>query len=79
MSLILRNNNAVIYLVAALFSILLSFDGSLRATVVNPDGVCYLQSAATIATAGVHHAMHICGQAQWPFYSILIYDLVALT
>jgi hypothetical protein len=79
MSLILRNHSAAIYLVAALFSILLSFDGSLRATVINPDGICYVQSAATIASAGLHEAMHICGQAQWPFYSILIFGLVALT
>jgi hypothetical protein len=79
MSLTLRNNNVMIYIIAALFSIVLSYDGSLRATVVNPDGICYLQSAASIGTLGLRDAMHLCGQAQWPAYSILIFDLVKLT
>jgi hypothetical protein len=78
MSLLSRNNTAI-YFIAALLSILLSYDGSLRATVVNPDGICYLQSAATIASAGLHTATQLCGQAQWPFYSILIYSVVSLT
>ena len=68
-----------IYLTAALISLVLAFDGSLRATVVNADGICYLQSAATIATEGLHAAMQVCGQAQWPFYSWLIYGLAAIS
>jgi hypothetical protein len=73
------NSNLAIYLTAALLSLLLAYDGSVRATVINPDGICYLQSAATIGMAGLHEAMHICGQAQWPFYSVLIYGVTLLT
>jgi hypothetical protein len=75
----LAGRDVSIYLTAALISLLLAFDGSLRATVVNADGICYLQSAATIASSGLHAAMQVCGQAQWPFYSLLIYGLAAVS
>ncbi len=68
-----------IYIFAALISLFLSYDSSLRGAVINPDGICYLQSAEAIATTNLSTAMHLCGQAQWPFYSILIYNVVALT
>jgi hypothetical protein len=68
-----------IYFIAALVSIVLAFDGSWRASVINPDGICYLQSAATLASAGLHDAMQICGQAKWPFYSMLIFGVVSVT
>jgi hypothetical protein len=72
-------SDTLIYLVAGLLSLLLTYDGSLRASVINPDGICYLQSAATFGSANWHEALHVCGQAQWPFYSLLIYGLSALT
>jgi hypothetical protein len=78
MSFLLRNQHAAIYLIAAFLSIFLSLDGYLRATVINPDGICYLQSAAAISSLGVHGAMQLCGQAHWPFYSILIFGLSSL-
>jgi hypothetical protein len=68
-----------VYLTAAVLSLLLAYDGSLRASVINADGICYLQSAATIGLAGVHAAMQVCGQAQWPFYSILIHGFSAVS
>ncbi|MES2217652.1 MAG: hypothetical protein V4501_04495 [Pseudomonadota bacterium] len=68
-----------IYVTAALLSLLLAYDGTLRASVINYDGICYLQSAATLGTASLHEAMHICGQAQWPFYSMLIYGVTLLS
>jgi hypothetical protein len=68
-----------IYLTAAVSSLLLAYDGSLRASVINADGICYLQSAATIGVAGLHEAMHVCGQAQWPFYSLLIHGLTLIS
>ncbi len=73
------NNNYLIYLVAALISIFLSYDGSLRGAVINPDGICYLQSAAAMASTDLHTAVNICGQAKWPFYSSLIFGLVYIT
>ena len=72
-------SDKLIYFIAAIFSLLLTYDGTLRATVINPDGICYLQSASTFASANWHDAMHVCGQAQWPFYSFLIYCLVLVT
>lgn len=68
-----------IFLVAITFSILLSFWFSLRQTVLNPDAICYILAAKTIATDGVRQAMALCGQAKWPFYSILIHYLAAFT
>src|SRR5579883_3069988 len=32
-------------------------------------------SAQMIGQTGLHDAMHLCGQARWPFYSTLIYGL----
>lgn len=75
----LSRSNWPIYLTAALFSLLLSYDGFLRAAVINSDGICYLQSAAAIGSAGLHPAMQLCDQAQWPFYSILIFSVAFIT
>ncbi|MDR3491700.1 MAG: hypothetical protein P4M12_06605 [Gammaproteobacteria bacterium] len=73
------SRNYIIYLLAALVSVFLSYDGSLRGAVINPDGLCYLQSAEAMTTADFHTAMNVCGQAQWPLYSMLIYGLAAVT
>jgi hypothetical protein len=67
-----RNPSLGLYGVAIVCSVLLSLDGFLRASVINPDGICYLQSASTFVNAGLHAAMSVCGQAAWPFYSVLI-------
>lgn len=75
----LLRNDRIIYLLAAVVSLLLSYIGSLRATVINPDGVCYIQSAAAIGTIGLHAGVNICGQAQWPLYSTLIFGVASLT
>lgn len=39
---------------------------------MNPDGICYLQSASILMNQGIHAAREVCGQAAWPFYDILI-------
>ena len=68
----------VVYLTATFFSILLSIWISSHETVINPDAICYLQSAATMKS-GIHAAMNLCGQARWPFYSLLIAGVVSIT
>lgn len=68
-----------VYFFAAFASLLLSFWISYRETVINPDAVCYLLSAQSIGEVGIKGAMQLCGQAHWPFYSVLIYGFVRLT
>lgn len=67
---------AFIYFVAGFFSILISFIEVFR-TIINPDGICYLQSAETMHL-GILSAMHLCDQANWPLYSFLIYLLSSI-
>jgi len=68
----IMQSNKAIYFIAALASILLSIWQIEKTWVINPDGVCYLQSAATVFSHGINYARHVCSQAAWPFYSILI-------
>ena len=68
----------VVYLLAIVGSIILSCWAAARTSVINPDGICYLQSAAGMSF-GLQFAMHLCDQASWPFYSILIYKVVTIT
>jgi len=68
----------MLYLIAALLSVLCSFWISGREMVINPDAICYLQSAASMKD-GIHVAMNLCGQAKWPFYSLLIAGFVHVT
>ncbi len=67
-----------VYFIAALFSILLSIWAAAKTTLINPDGICYLQSAATMPL-GLSAATHLCSQAIWPFYSILLFGFVSMT
>ncbi len=67
-----------LYTIAALCSILLSFWAAIKTSVINPDGICYLQSAQAM-DQGFLIAVHLCAQAEWPFYSVLIFGLVKLT
>lgn len=67
--------NAVIYLAAAVTSLILSFWISSQALIVNPDAICYLLSADVIGKSGVYEGMHLCPQAAWPFYSWIISTL----
>lgn len=61
-----------VYASASFACLLLSFFISLNQAVINTDGICYLTSAYEVGQAGIHAAMQLCGQAAWPFYSILI-------
>jgi hypothetical protein len=67
------HSSRTVYLAAGLISLLLSAWICLQQTVVNPDAVCYLLSAKEMGSAGISAAMHLCGQASWPFYSALIF------
>lgn len=74
----LKSQSSIVYLAAAFFSILLSIWISSQEAVINPDAICYLQSAATMKN-GIHAAMNLCAQAKWPFYSLLIAGVVSIT
>src|SRR5579862_1633069 len=67
-----------VYLIAALLSMACSIWISSREMVINPDAICYLQSAAAMKD-NFHFAMNLCGQAKWPFYSLLIAGFVQVT
>lgn len=75
----ISQNPRSVYIVATITSFILSFWLNLKETVINPDGVCYLLSAEAIGHSGIRGAMELCGQAKWPFYSILIYAVSQLT
>lgn len=75
---ILRNEN-LIYIVAFITSILLSFWIGHRESVINPDGICYLLSAQQVGTTSLKEVMHFCPQAQWPLYSALIYGFAQIS
>lgn len=69
----------VIYWLAAITSLFMSFWTGYRVDVINPDAICYLMSAQELGLNGLHEAMHICPQAKWPLYSILIYWLHSIS
>lgn len=63
-----------LYSLAVCFSLLLSVWAMLKTVVINPDAICYLYSAEAVAK-GLAFASHLCEQARWPFYSVLIFGL----
>ena len=67
------NHPKFIYFFAVLLSAFLSIWLACREVLINPDAICYLQSAAVIGNGGLRKAMILCPQAQWPLYSVLIY------
>lgn len=60
-------------------SLFLSFILCWHGFFLNPDGVCYLSSAAIFHQSGLTAAMHACNQANWPFYAVLIDIVTHLT
>ena len=64
-----------IYFFAIVSSIAISIWSGVSGSIVNTDGICYLQSAESLSQ-GLNAAMHVCDQARWPFYSILIAGVV---
>lgn len=74
----LFQQRAAIYPVAIFFSLIFSLWSYFKTAVINPDAICYLQSAETMKS-GLNAAMHLCDQAKWPLFSGLIYFLSQLT
>lgn len=68
----LENNTYLLYCFLIIASIVLSVWAVLQGNIINPDGTCYLLSAEIMKTS-FHDAMHVCGQAKWPFYAFLIH------
>ena len=68
-----------LYLIAILASVGLSIWINVRESVINVDAICYLLSAEAMSHSSLHDAMHVCPQAKWPFYSLLIYGLTSLS
>ncbi len=67
-----KGNLRWIFGFAILASLGLSLWINLHEYVVNPDAICYLQSAASVKD-GLYAAIHICDQAKWPLYAFIIY------
>lgn len=74
----LITHRKTVYFFAAFMSVLLSLWAVLKESVINPDAICYLQSAQSMPL-GLSFAAHICDQAKWPFYSMLIYGVSSVT
>lgn len=74
----IRQHPALVYISAVILSIVLSFWQSLTQVVINSDAICYLQSAQSVPQ-GLNYVMHLCDQAKWPFYSILIFYTASIT
>jgi hypothetical protein len=75
----LDNKTTLLYVIALFISFMISTWVDVREAVINPDGICYLFSAEIVGTEGIEAAMHLCPQAKWPFYSLLIYGMSAVT
>lgn len=67
-----------IYFTAIIISVLLSYWASVKEVVINPDAICYLLSAQNMSS-GLDYATHLCDQAHWPFFSMLVFGLASVT
>lgn len=66
-------SRSLAYGLAALISLCLSASIYFKSVMVNPDAICYLLSANTLQQSNLGSAMSLCGQAAWPFYSVMIF------
>ena len=69
----------LVYLIAITMSVLLSAWINTHESVINVDAICYVLSAEALGQFDLSGAMHVCPQAKWPFYSLLIYALSKIT
>lgn len=74
----LSSSSRWIYALTAFVSLSFSLYLSRQTVMINPDAVCYLLSAQTFGESNISNAMHLCGQAEWPFYSVMIYAVAKL-
>jgi hypothetical protein len=68
-----------LYVIAILASVLLSLWINTHESVINVDAICYILSAEALSHADLSSAMHVCPQAKWPFYSVLIFAISSIT
>lgn len=73
------NHRSHVYIAATVISLILSIWAAFKSAVINPDAICYVLSAESLKTDSVSSIMHLCAQAQWPFYSYLIYLVSSFT
>ena len=67
------------YFASVILSVLFSWFAWRQYAVINPDGICYVLSAEQFASHGLKAVMQTCGQANWPFYSVLLALTTALS
>lgn len=67
-----RSQSFFLYVSAILLSGILTAFAVSHRSVLNADGLCYLLSAEQFTQSGLKQAMQLCGQAAWPFYSVLL-------
>ena len=68
-----------VYPVTLLLSLIISVWVIYHNDVINSDGVCYLAAAENyLSSESLANLMHTCGQAQWPFYSLLVAQVTKL-
>ena len=72
-------STSFLYIFALIASVFISYWVDASETVINPDAICYLFSAEEVGQGGISAAMHLCPQAIWPFYSILIFAFSKIT
>lgn len=65
-------STSFLYLSAILISFFFTVLAVNNRSVINPDGLCYVLSAEHYAQYGLKQAMQFCGQASWPFYSVIL-------
>jgi hypothetical protein len=73
-----KNTEHSAFIIAGIVSLGISYFIYTSIDVINPDAVCYLKSANAMQL-GLQYAMHLCGQAVWPFYSFLIWQVAQLS
>lgn len=75
----MKDQPVVIIIVGMILSLLLSAWVDWNQQVINPDGICYLQSAQAYPGISLKAVTQLCAQAQWPLYSVLIQKVTQWT
>ncbi len=68
----MKDQPVLIIALGVILSFILSAWVDWNQQVINPDGICYLQSAQAYPGLSLKGITQLCAQAQWPLYSVLI-------